>query len=118
MLVVKSTCGRTKGSLAPRLVAARSSGWVCWRPHLAGTRQYIDKTPISTNQDDHSMWPLKHFPFSFRYLRQLISHWCLGKDASLERFLTERDVSLINLTNGYKLSCFYLLIFTISQRTA
>ncbi len=21
--------------------AARSPGWVCWRPHLAGTRQYV-----------------------------------------------------------------------------
>ena len=31
-------CGRTKGSLAPCLVAARA---VCWRPRLAGTRQYI-----------------------------------------------------------------------------
>ncbi len=27
-------------SLASCLVAARSPGWVCWRPHLAGTRQY------------------------------------------------------------------------------
>ncbi len=33
--------------------------------------------------------------FFFRYLKQLIAHWCLGKDASLERFLTERDVSLL-----------------------
>ncbi len=32
-----STCGRTKGSLAPCLLAARV---VCWRPRLAGTRQY------------------------------------------------------------------------------
>ena len=31
-------CGRTKGSLAPCLVAAQA---VCWRPRLAGTRQYI-----------------------------------------------------------------------------
>ncbi len=38
---VWSTCGRTKGSLAPCLVAARSPGWVYWRPHLAGTRQYL-----------------------------------------------------------------------------
>ena len=33
-----STWGRTKGSLAPCLVAARA---VCWRPCLAGTPQYI-----------------------------------------------------------------------------
>ncbi len=32
-----STCGWTKGSLAPCLVAARA---VRWRPRLAGTRQY------------------------------------------------------------------------------
>ncbi len=29
-----------KGSLTLCLVAARNPGWVCWRPHLAGTRQY------------------------------------------------------------------------------
>ncbi len=27
--------------LTPCLVAARSPGWVCWRAHLAGTRQYV-----------------------------------------------------------------------------
>ncbi len=37
---------REKGSLAPCLVAARSPGWVCWRPHLAGTRQCIYKKRI------------------------------------------------------------------------
>ncbi len=31
-------CGRTKGSLVPCLVAART---VRWRPRPAGTRQYI-----------------------------------------------------------------------------
>ncbi len=34
-----------KGSLAPCLVAAWSQGWVCWRPHLAGMRQYSFQQP-------------------------------------------------------------------------
>ncbi len=38
----RSTSEWTKGSLTPCLVAARSPGWICWRPHLAGTRQYIN----------------------------------------------------------------------------
>ena len=42
MCIRPSSCERTKRSLAPCLVAARSPGWVCWRPHLAGTRQYYD----------------------------------------------------------------------------
>ena len=37
---VKCTVHFFLKSLTPCLVAAGSPGWVCWRPHLAGTRQY------------------------------------------------------------------------------
>ena len=30
--------------LTPCLVTARSPGWVCWRPNLASTRQYLFKS--------------------------------------------------------------------------
>ena len=53
---VQSTCERTKGSLAPCLVAARSPGWVCWRPRLAGTRQYITLgKPITFSNFTHKL---------------------------------------------------------------
>ena len=41
IVLLAPTCERTKGSLTPCLVAAcPESTVVCWRPHLAGTRQY------------------------------------------------------------------------------
>ena len=30
----------------------------------------------------------------YRYLRLLIAHWNIGRDINLEKFLTEKDVSL------------------------